>query len=415
MATIRPFRAIRPVSDKAAQVAALPYDVLNSEEAREVVKGNPYSFLHIDKAEIDLDPSVSPYDDSVYEKASGNLQRFIQEEVFIQDEEPCLYIYQLTMQGRTQSGLVVCTSIDEYTDNTIKKHERTRHEKEQDRIRHVDVCNANTGPIFLTYRTKEEVSKFIATWQENHMPIYQFTADDGVEHVIWKIAEASAISALVESFEEISSLYIADGHHRSASAAKVGLMRREQYPNYTGEEEFNFFLSVLFPHDELSIWDYNRVVKDLNGLSEEQFLQQIAQYFYVEEVGASSYKPNESKTFGMYLDQKWYKLTVKEETYDAHDVVKRLDVSILQDHLLSQVLQIHDPRADSRIDFVGGIRGLEELERLVNRGDYKVAFSLYPTSMEDLLAIADAGEVMPPKSTWFEPKLRSGLIIHSLE
>ncbi|PFA19826.1 MULTISPECIES: DUF1015 domain-containing protein [Bacillus cereus group] len=415
MATIRPFRAIRPVSDKAAQVAALPYDVLNSEEAREVVKGNPYSFLHIDKAEIDLDPSVSPYDDSVYEKASGNLQRFIQEEVFIQDEEPCFYIYQLTMQGRTQSGLVVCTSIDEYTDNTIKKHERTRHEKEQDRIRHVDVCNANTGPIFLTYRTKEEVSKFIATWQENHMPIYQFTADDGVEHVIWKIAEASAISALVESFEEISSLYIADGHHRSASAAKVGLMRREQYPNYTGEEEFNFFLSVLFPHDELSIWDYNRVVKDLNGLSEEQFLQQIAQYFYVEEVGASSYKPNESKTFGMYLDQKWYKLTVKEETYDAHDVVKRLDVSILQDHLLSQVLQIHDPRADSRIDFVGGIRGLEELERLVNRGDYKVAFSLYPTSMEDLLAIADAGEVMPPKSTWFEPKLRSGLIIHSLE
>lgn len=415
MATIRPFRAIRPVSDKAAQVAALPYDVLNSEEAREVVKGNPYSFLHIDKAEIDLDPSVSPYDDSVYEKASGNLQRFIQEEVFIQDEEPCLYIYQLTMQGRTQSGLVVCTSIDEYTDNTIKKHERTRHEKEQDRIRHVDVCNANTGPIFLTYRTKEEVSKFIATWQENHTPIYQFTADDGVEHVIWKIAEASAISALVESFEEISSLYIADGHHRSASAAKVGLMRREQYPNYTEEEEFNFFLSVLFPHDELSIWDYNRVVKDLNGLSEEQFLQQIAQYFYVEEVGASSYKPNESKTFGMYLDQKWYKLTVKEETYDAHDVVKRLDVSILQDHLLSQVLQIHDPRADSRIDFVGGIRGLEELERLVNRGDYKVAFSLYPTSMEDLLAIADAGEVMPPKSTWFEPKLRSGLIIHSLE
>ncbi|MEY8350783.1 DUF1015 family protein [Bacillus cereus] len=414
MATIRPFRAIRPVSDKAAQVAALPYDVLNSEEAREVVKGNPYSFLHIDKAEIDLDLAVSPYDNSVYEKASENLQRLIQEEVLIQDEEPCLYIYQLTMQGRKQSGLVVCTSIDEYTDNTIKKHERTRHEKEQDRIRHVDMCNANTGPIFLTYRTKEEVSKFIATWQENHTPIYQFTADDGVEHVIWKIAETDAISSLVESFEEIPSLYIADGHHRSASAAKVGLMRREQYPNYTGEEEFNFFLSVLFPHDELSIWDYNRVVKDLNGLSEEQFLQQISQYFYVEEVGVSSYKPNESKTFGMYLDQKWYKLTVKEETYDAHDVVKRLDVSILQDHLLSQVLQIHDPRADSRIDFVGGIRGLEELERLVNRGDYKVAFALYPTSMEDLLAIADAGEVMPPKSTWFEPKLRSGLIIHSL-
>ncbi|HEK9100093.1 DUF1015 domain-containing protein [Bacillus cereus] len=415
MATIRPFRAIRPVSDKAAQVAALPYDVLNSEEAREVVKGNPYSFLHIDKAEIDLDPAVSPYDNSVYEKASENLQRLMKEEVLIQDEEPCLYIYQLTMQGRTQSGLVVCTSIDEYTNNTIKKHERTRHEKEQDRIRHVDVCNANTGPIFLTYRTKEEVTKLIATWQENHTPIYQFTADDGVEHVIWKIAEADAISALVKLFEEIPSLYIADGHHRSASAVKVGLMRREQYPSYTGEEEFNVFLSVLFPHDELSIWDYNRVVKDLNGLSEEQFLQQISQYFYVEEIGVSPHKPTEPKTFGMYLDQRWYKLIVKEETFDAHDVVKRLDVSILQDHLLSQVLQIHDPRADSRIDFVGGIRGLEELERLVNLGNYKVAFALYPTSMEDLLAIADAGEVMPPKSTWFEPKLRSGLFIHSLE
>ncbi|MDM5155398.1 DUF1015 family protein [Bacillus sp. DX1.1] len=415
MATIRPFRAIRPVSEKAEKVAALPYDVLNSEEARKVVKGNSYSFLHIDKAEIDLDSSVSPYDDRVYEKARENLQGLMKDNVLVQDEEPCLYIYQLTMQGRSQSGLVVCTSIDEYTDNTIKKHERTRHEKEQDRIRHVDVCNANTGPIFLTYRTKEEVTKIITNWQENYAPIYQFTADDGVEHVIWKIAENDVISALVKSFENIPSLYIADGHHRSASAVKVGLMRREQYPNYTGNEEFNFFLSVLFPYDELSIWDYNRVVKDLNGLSEEQFLQQITQYFHVERASVSPYKPNEPHSFGMYLNNLWYKLTVKEETFDAHDVVKCLDVSILQDHLLSQVLQIHDPRADARIDFVGGIRGLEELERLVNLGDYKVAFALYPTSMEDLLEIADAGEVMPPKSTWFEPKLRSGLFIHSLE
>ncbi|MGR3774227.1 DUF1015 domain-containing protein [Bacillus paramycoides] len=415
MAKIRPFRAIRPVEEKAVQVAALPYDVLNSEEAREVVKGNPYSFLHVDKAEIDLDPEISPYDSSVYEKASENLQRFIREEVFIQDEEPALYIYQLTMQGRTQSGLVVCTSIDEYEDDTIKKHERTRHEKEQDRIRHVDVCDANTGPIFLTYRTKEEVTQFIASWKEEHAPIYKFTAEDGVEHVAWKIVDEDAIAKLVAAFEEIPNLYIADGHHRSASAAKVGLMRREQYPNYTGEEEFNFFLSVLFPHDELSIWDYNRVVKDLNGLSVEQFLKQIAQYFYVEEATVSPYKPNESKSFGMYVNEKWYKLTVKEETFDANDLVRRLDVSILQDHLLSQVLEIHDPRSDSRIDFVGGIRGLEELERLVNSGDYTVAFALYPTSMEDLLAIADAGEVMPPKSTWFEPKLRSGLFIHSLK
>ncbi|MGE6363876.1 DUF1015 domain-containing protein [Bacillus paramycoides] len=415
MAKIRPFRAIRPVEEKAVQVAALPYDVLNSEEAREVVKGNPYSFLHIDKAEIDLNPEISPYDSSVYEKASENLQRFIREEVFIQDEEPALYIYQLTMQGRTQSGLVVCTSIDEYEDDTIKKHERTRHEKEQDRIRHVDVCDANTGPIFLTYRTKEEVTQFIASWKEEHAPIYKFTAEDGVEHVAWKIVDEDAIAKLIAAFEEIPNLYIADGHHRSASAAKVGLMRREQYQNYTGEEEFNFFLSVLFPHDELAIWDYNRVVKDLNGLSVEQFLKQIAQYFYVEEATVSPYKPNESKSFGMYVNEKWYKLTVKEETFDANDLVRRLDVSILQDHLLSQVLEIHDPRSDSRIDFVGGIRGLEELERLVNSGDYTVAFALYPTSMEDLLAIADAGEVMPPKSTWFEPKLRSGLFIHSLK
>lgn len=271
------------------------------------------------------------------------------------------------------------------------------------------------GSYLLTYRTKEEVKRLIASWKEEHVPIYKFTAEDGVEHVAWKIADEDVIATLVNAFEDIPNLYIADGHHRSASAAKVGLMRREQYPNYTGEEEFNFFLSVLFPHDELSIWDYNRVVKDLNGLSEEQFLKQIAQYFYVEEANVSPYKPKEPKSFGMYINEKWYKLTVKEETFDANDLVRGLDVSILQDHLLSQVLEIHDPRSDSRIDFVGGIRGLEELQRLVNSGAYKAAFALYPTSMEDLLAIADAGEVMPPKSTWFEPKLRSGLFVHSLK
>ncbi|EMA6344933.1 DUF1015 family protein [Bacillus cytotoxicus] len=415
MATIRPFRAIRPVQNKAAQVATLPYDVLNSAEAREVVKGNPYSFLHIDKAEIDLSISISPYDDSVYEKANENLQRLIREEILTQDEEPCFYIYQLTMQGRRQSGLVVCTSIDEYMDNTIKKHERTRHDKEQDRIRHVDACNANTGPIFLTYRAKESVTTLLVNWQENHIPMYQFTADDGVEHVVWKIAEVDVIAALIQSFEEIPALYIADGHHRSASAVQVGLMRREEHPNYTGDEEFNFFLSVLFPHDELSIWDYNRVVKDLNGLTEEQFLQQISQSFHVEIAHTSPLKPNKRHTFGMYMNRVWYELTAKEEIVAAQDVVKRLDVAILQDYVLSKVLQIHDPRTDARIDFVGGIRGLKELEHLVDSGPYQVAFSLYPTSMEELLAIADAGEVMPPKSTWFEPKLRSGIFIHSLE
>lgn len=415
MVTIRPFRAIRPAVEKAKEVAALPYDVLNSEEAREVVKGNPYSFLHIDKAEIDLDPALSPYDDRVYEKANENLRQMIKDGIFIQEEKPCFYIYKLTMNGKAQSGLVVCTSIDEYENDMIKKHERTRYEKEKDRIRHVDECNANTGPIFSTYRTKHEVSELVLRWQLEHTPIYQFTADDGIEHVAWKVDDEETVNTFIEMFQSVSAIYIADGHHRSASAVKVGLMRREQYPNYTGEEEFNYFLSVLFPQNELAILDYNRVIKTLNGLTEEQFLQKLEQSFYVEKAEVSPYKPAERCTFGMYLNGEWYTLKVKENLVDMNDVVKRLDISILQDYLFSPVLQIHDQRSDNRIDFIGGIRGLQELERLVDSGQFQVAFALYPTSMDDLLAIADAGEVMPPKSTWFEPKLRSGLFIHSLQ
>lgn len=415
MVTIRPFQAIRPVTGKAKEVAALPYDVLNSEEAREIVKGNPYSFLHVDKAEIDLDPALSPYDDRVYEKANENLQQMIHDGVFIQEERPCFYIYKLTMNGKSQSGLVVCTSIDEYVNDTIKKHERTRYEKEKDRIRHVDECNANTGPIFSTYRTKREVSKLVSHWQSEYAPIYQFTADDGIEHIVWKVDEEETVTAFIELFQSVPSIYIADGHHRSASAVKVGLMRREQYPNYTGEEEFNYFLSVLFPQDELAILDYNRVIKNLNGLTEEQFLQGIQQSFHVEKAAVLPYKPMERHTFGMYMNGTWYRLKIKENIVDMNDVVKRLDISILQDYLLGPVLQIHDQRSDDRIDFIGGIRGLQELELLVNSGQFQVAFALYPTSMDDLLAIADAGEVMPPKSTWFEPKLRSGLFIHSLQ
>ncbi|SFJ44470.1 MULTISPECIES: DUF1015 domain-containing protein [unclassified Bacillus (in: firmicutes)] len=415
MATIKPFRAIRPIQERAKEVAALPYDVLNSTEAREIAKDNPYSFLHIDKAEIDLDPSVSLYDNAVYEKAKGNLQYLIEESVLIQEDRPCFYIYELTMDGRSQTGLVVCTSIDEYINDTIKKHERTRAEKEKDRIRHVDVCNAHTGPIFVTYRGNNEIVNVIANWKITHSPVYDFTADDTIGHKAWIIHEERVIATLIELFEDIPSLYIADGHHRSASAVKVGMMRREAHADYTGEEEFNYFLSVLFPKEELSIWDYNRIVKDINGLSEAQFLQAISQAFYVEKAEVAPFKPTERHTFGMYLNKVWYKLTVKEDRVDEKDVVNRLDVSILQDQLLHTILQIDDPGTNDRIDFVGGIRGLKALERMVDEEGWAVAFSMYPTTMEDLLAIADAGEVMPPKSTWFEPKLRSGLFIHSLE
>ncbi|MEH6892435.1 DUF1015 family protein [Bacillus sp. JJ864] len=415
MVTIKPFRAIRPIQGRAKEVAALPYDVLNSKEAKEIAKDNPYSFLRVDKAEIDLDPSISPYDSEVYEKAKGNLQYLMKSGVLIQEEQPCLYIYELIMNGRSQTGLVVCTSIDEYINDTIKKHERTRAEKEKDRIRHVDVCNAHTGPIFVTYRGKSEIANVIANWKITHSPVYDFTADDGIGHKAWMIHDEKVVVTLIELFEDIPSLYIADGHHRSASAVKVGMMRREAHDDFTGEEEFNYFLSVLFPKDELAIWDYNRIVKDINGLSEEQFLQAISQAFYVEKAEVVPFKPTKRHTFGMYLNKAWYKLTVKEDRVDENDVVNRLDVSILQDQLLHTILQIDDPRTNDRIDFVGGIRGLKALERIVDEEGWTVAFSMYPTTMEDLLAIADAGEVMPPKSTWFEPKLRSGLFIHSLE
>ncbi|MCM3737842.1 DUF1015 family protein [Bacillus cytotoxicus] len=415
MVTIKPFRAIRPIQERAKEVAALPYDVLSSKEAKEIAKDNPYSFLHIDKAEIDLDPSISPYDNAVYEKAKGNLQHLIEEGVLIQEEHPYFYIYELTMNGRSQTGLVVCTSIDEYLNETIKKHERTRPEKETDRIRHVDVCNAHTGPIFVTYRGENEIVNVIANWKITHNPVYDFMADDAIEHKVWIIHEESVVATLIKLFEDIPSLYIADGHHRSASAVKVGMMRREAHGDYTGEEEFNSFLSVLFPKDELAILDYNRIVKDINGLTEEQFLEAISQAFYVEKAEATPFKATERHTFGMYLKKVWYKLTVKEGRIDENDVVNRLDVSILQEQLLHTILQIDDPRTNDRIDFVGGIRGLGALERMVDEEGWAVAFSMYPTTMEDLLAIADEGEVMPPKSTWFEPKLRSGLFIHSLE
>lgn len=415
MAIIRPFRAIRPVAQKAEKVAALPYDVMSSEEARKMVVSNPYSFLHIDKAEIDLDSSIDLYDEKVYQKAKQNMESMIKQGIMLQDEKPLFYIYCLTMNGKSQTGLVVCTSIDEYLNNTIKKHELTRADKEADRIRHVDTLNANTGPIFLAYHKNDAVKAILYSVMKKEKAVYDFVSEDGIGHKVWLISEQEDISELIKLFQKIPSIYIADGHHRNASAVKVGLKRRENKPDYTGEEEFNYYLSVLFSDDELYIMDYNRVVKDLNGLTEEQFLKKVSEKFEMEIYqGKDCCRPKQCHQFGMYLNKIWYLLTAKKEIIQK-DVVAALDVSILQKEILEPVLAIGDPRTDKRIDFIGGIRGLEALQQRVDSGDMKVAFSMYPTSMQELMNVADENRTMPPKSTWFEPKLRSGLFIHDLE
>jgi len=415
MSIVRAFQAIRPAADLADKVAALPYDVMNSQEARQMVEGNPYSFLHVDKAEIDLDPTIDLYDTRVYEKARDNLNRMIREQVFIQDDKPCLYIYKQVMDGRTQIGIVGCTSIDDYRNNVIRKHELTRADKEQDRINHVDYCDANTGPIFLTYRADAAIDAMVQGVMQSKAPVYDFVSDDGIAHVVWVIDEEEIISRICQAFAGIGNLYIADGHHRSASAVRVGVKRREQKGGYDGTEEFNYFLSVIFPDDQLYIMDYNRIVKDLNGYTAQDFLAKVAEKFAVTPYAAEGVlKPDRKHTYGMYLAGKWYLLEAKEGTYDAADPVARLDVSILQNNLLSPILGIGDPRTDKRIDFVGGIRGLQSLADRVDAGSMAVAFSMYPTTMEDLMDIADADAIMPPKSTWFEPKLRSGLFIHKL-
>ncbi len=413
MAVLRPFKAIRPVQALVDKVAALPYDVMNTEEARAMVKDNPYSFLHIDKAEIDFEVGVNPYSQTVYEKARKNLNDMLSNGVFIEDEQAGLYIYRQMMHGRVQTGLVGCVSIDDYLNNVIKKHEHTRADKEQDRINHVDYCNANTGPIFLSYRAKDEIDRILMEWTQR-TPLYGFVSPDGISHTVWRIDDAESINWLCQLFGSIPSLYIADGHHRAASAVKVGQMRRKQNPGFTGDEEFNYFLAVLFPDQDLYIMDYNRVVSDLNGWSEREFLNKVSERFEVSEYAVDKpYKPVCKHTFGMYLAGRWYKLAAKDGVFDPEDSVGRLDVSILQNNLLRPILGIEDPRTDKQIDFVGGIRGLEELEKRVSEG-MKVAFSLYATSIADLMDVADAGKVMPPKSTWFEPKLRSGLFIHNL-
>lgn len=411
MAVVKAFRAFRPVPEKAARVAALPYDVMNSAEARQMVQGNPYSFLHVDKAEVDLPKGTDVYSEAVYLKARENLDMMIQNGVYEADGEPCFYIYRQIMNGRTQTGLVCCTSVDDYLNNVIKKHEFTRAEKEKDRINHVDYCDANTGPIFLTYKNNARVHTIIHSFVAAHAPVYDFDAE-GVQNTVWVVNDTATVSELSALFAGVDALYIADGHHRAASAVKVALKRRAANPDYTGDEEFNFFLAVLFEQSELEIMDYNRVVKDLNGADESAFLKALSEKFELEEK-STAYKPESRHTFGLYLGEKWYKMSLKSGVCDESDPVARLDVSILQNELLTPLLGIGDPREDKRIDFVGGIRGLAELEKRCHE-DMCLAFSMYPTSIEDLMAIADSGNVMPPKSTWFEPKLLSGLFIHKL-
>ena len=412
MAVLKPFKAVRPKDEYASEVGALPYDVMNSEEAREMVKDKPYSFLHVDKAEVDLPQGIDIYSAEVYEKAKENLDALSENGICKQDEKPMLYIYRQIMNGREQTGIVGCTAVDDYINNVIKKHEFTRADKEADRIRHVDTLDANTGPIFLTHRENKTVSDITENWKNTHTPCYDFVSDDGVSQTVWVIDDTEVIDTLVKEFAEIPYLYIADGHHRCASAVRVGQRRRGE-GEYDKNAEFNFFLSVIFPCDQLKIMDYNRVIADLNGNTSEEFIEKMSEKFVVEEAETSPYAPQERHTFGMYLDNKWYKVTAKPEFINENDPVLCLDVSILQNNLITPILNITDPRTDKRIDFVGGIRGLGELERRCKEG-MKLAFAMYPTSLNELMDIADAGQVMPPKSTWFEPKLLSGLFIHKL-
>lgn len=418
MAIVKPFKCIRPKPELANRVAALPYDVYSRKEAIQAVSNEELSFLRIDRAETCFGEDVDIYDDRVYRKAREVLDKMVAGGIFVEDDEECYYLYELTMDGRAQTGIAACSSIDDYLDNVIKKHENTREDKELDRINHVDTCNAQTGPIFLAYRKVPDINRIVEGVKE-HPPLYDFTSNDGITHRVWKIAQRERILALKKEFGAIGSLYIADGHHRAASAVKVGLKRRDENPGFDGTEEFNFFLSVLFPDDQLRIMDYNRVVRDLNGYTPEEFLNLLEKDWRLSPLaqrgavpGPNAITPVRKGEISMLLESRWYKLVAKDHIR-RDDPVEGLDVSLLQKTILAPILGIGDPRTDKRIDFVGGIRGLMELERRCS-GDMKVAFAMYPTQMEELFSVADAGKLMPPKSTWFEPKLRSGLFIHRL-
>jgi len=412
MARIEPFRAWRPRPDVAERVASPPYDVLSSDEARDMARDNPLSFLHVVKPEIDLAPDVDLYSDPVYAKGAENLRRLKDDGVLVREARPAFYLYRQRMGEHVQTGLVTGASIDEYEADLIKKHEHTRAKKEDDRTRHVEALGANTGPVFLTYKARPEIDVLVDRLTSVE-PTYDFTAPDGIQHVLWVVDETPDVRALQTAFDAVPELYVADGHHRSAAATRVRALRRDRNPEHTGEEPYNFFLSVIFPHDQMLIMDYNRVVKLPSGLTRDAFLDTIRSRFDVAP--GSAEKPDRARSFGMYLDGRWSLLTARDGSYPPDDPVRSLDVAILQDNLLAPVLGIGDPRSDENIDFVGGIRGLSELERRVDAGDWDVAFALHPTAIEQLFAVADAGRVMPPKSTWFEPKLRSGLIVRPLD
>lgn len=412
MAVIRPFQAYRPNKGLEDKIAALPYDVYNREEACAAVRGNPLSFLNIDRAETQFDESVDTYADEVYEKAHELLWGMIEKGEFVQEDKPVYYIYELTMEGRVQTGIVACASVDDYQNQVIKKHENTRADKELDRIRHVETCKAQTGPIFLAYRANDVLKEIIQRTKQEQA-LYDFTTEDNITHRVWCISGEEDVQAIENAFAGIGQIYIADGHHRCASAVKVGLKKREENPDYTGAEEFNYFLSVLFADEELMIMDYNRVVKDLNELSEMEFLTRVSEIFEIVKTDKACIKPSAKGEVAMLVGDTWYLLSVKD-AYKSEDPVDGLDVAVLQNQVLAPILGIGDPKTDKRIDFVGGIRGMEELERRV-RTDCAVAFAMYPTSTQELFAVADAGLLMPPKSTWFEPKLRSGLFIHTID
>lgn len=413
MAIFKPFKAWRPTPDKAGLVASKPYDVLNSDEARLEAEGNPISFLRIGKPEIDLDKSINLYDPQVYQKGRDNLQQLIKDGVLVEDSANYFYVYAQTMNGRTQYGLVGCASVEDYWNDVIKKHEKTRADKEEDRCNHVRVTNAHTGPIFLTYQDVDEINEKVAKIASG-VPEVDFVAQDGIRHQCWLIKDAEECALIESKLAEVNNFYVADGHHRSAAAAIVGKERRVANPNHKGDEEYNYFLAVLFPASHLYIMDYNRLVKDLHGLSTNEFMEKISAYYNIEQ-HTGQYKPDAKGQVGMYLNKQWYKLSLRDELANNPDPVESLDVAILQKYVLDGILGIEDPRRDKRIDFVGGIRGLGELERRVDSGEMAVAFAMNATSIQELMDIADAGQIMPPKSTWFEPKLRDGMFIHFLD
>lgn len=413
MAIVKPFRGFRPVPELAAQVAALPYDVMDSDEARAIVRQNPYSFLRVTKAEVDLPPDLDTHDAKVYQQAKHNLDEFIAKGLLRQDDTPCYYVYKQRFGEHEQVGLAAVVSVDEYEQGIIRKHEYTRPDKEQDRVDHISATGAQTGSVFLTYRDNTAVNTLLAAAMAQP-PAVAFTADDGIFHSLYIVSDPVVVATIEQAFAAIDILYIADGHHRSAAAARVREQRRSQNPGHTGQEDYNFFLAVAFPHTMMKIMDYNRVVSDLAGLTPAEFLDRISRQFDVMSWESGAMKPGRPQVFGLYLGGRWYQLTAKPEIVPVDSLTGKLDVSLLQDYLLAPVLGIHDVRTDKRIGFVGGIRGMDELERLVDSGRFAAAFSLYPTAIEDLMAIADANEIMPPKSTWFEPKLRDAMVIHMI-